>query len=372
MLKYAPAVFITGDQYMIMVRTQEHCFLSVQIGDQAFPDAVNGVMRSCDLTHTVYVPMALLDEARHYAVTVTRVLERKTYYTQAGESKTYDYDFAPVLCGHARVFHLADTHRNQTAPIACGKAYGPIDLLILNGDVLSDCVSENDFDHVLVFTDALTGGHVPTLHVRGNHDGRGPLAEKMDALMPKVDGKTYFTFRVGDIWGVVLDCGEDKPDDHIQYGGTSCCHAFRQAQTAFLQRVIARKDAEYNAPGVRHKWVICHHPFTFKLPEPFDIELDTYAAWAKLLKEHVQPEFLLSGHLHLTAICPPGNPLDNLGQPCTLLLGSADKDGEEYHAGMGLDITPQGVKVTFIDNHGTVLHEAEISPSTPYWANRYL
>ena len=34
------------------------------------------------------------------------------------------------------------------------------------------------------------------------------------------------TFRLGNLWGILLDCGEDKNDDRPEYGGTICCHAF--------------------------------------------------------------------------------------------------------------------------------------------------
>ena len=57
-------------------------------------------------------------------------------------------------------------------------------------------------------------------------------------------GNTYYTFRIGSVWGMFLDCGEDKLDSHEEYGGTVCFHRFRERETAFIKDVIARSGEE--------------------------------------------------------------------------------------------------------------------------------
>ena len=368
MLKYAPAVFAVHDQYMIMIRTEENCFFSLQIGEHAFCDAVNGIVRSGSLIHTLYVPKALLDRTGHYEITLTHVPHREAYYNAPGESCTYAYDFTPVPEKDARAFFLADTHWFWEAPINACKAYGPIDFLMLGGDVLCECELDTDWDRVLILTDALTKGRIPTVFIRGNHDMRGTSAERLDGFMPKAQNRTYYTVRLGDIWALVLDCGEDKLDSCIEYGGTVCCHPFRMEQTAFIQDVIARADSEYLAPGVRHKWVLCHHPFSIRQPVPFDIEQDTYTQWGQLLRDHVQPEAMLCGHTHFLCASPMHSPDDSLGQCAPLLTGSAHRD--DYQAGVGLHFTPEGTTATFIDSDGVIIHETPVTQRMSYWTNR--
>lgn len=48
--------------------------------------------------------------------------------------------------------------------------------------------------------------------------------------MPGDDGRSYYTFKVGCIWGILVDTGEDKEDSHAEYGGIICCHDFRLEQ----------------------------------------------------------------------------------------------------------------------------------------------
>ena len=39
-----------------------------------------------------------------------------------------------------------------------------------------------------------------------------------------------------------MDCGEDKPDDHTEYGNTVCCEVFRRDVTRFLEKWLLKKS----------------------------------------------------------------------------------------------------------------------------------
>ena len=49
------------------------------------------------------------------------------------------------------------------------------------------------------------------------------------------------------VWGLILDCGEDKADTSIEYGSTVCFHEFRLRETEFIHSVIenAEKDLSF-------------------------------------------------------------------------------------------------------------------------------
>jgi hypothetical protein len=149
------------------------------------------------------------------------------------------------------------------------------------------------------------------------------------------------------VWGIVLDCCEDKDDDHVEYGGLVCCHAFREAETEFIREVIARASTEYSVPDVRHKLVVCHIPFTAPETEPFNIEEELYAEWTALLRDHVKPEMILCGHEHLWEIYESGSEKDAYGQSCPVVVGSSfKKTGEKvYFSGTGLEFTPEGIQI---------------------------
>ena len=117
-------------------------------------------------------------------------------------------------------------------PVACAEFFrketGKIDFLILNGDVPEDSSKIKHFDTIYEIVSQVTHGNIPAVFSRGNHDTRGIFAENIAEYTPCENGNSYFTFRLGSIWGVVIDCGEDKTDSNEEYGNTGCCSAFRK------------------------------------------------------------------------------------------------------------------------------------------------
>ncbi len=347
MLKFSPAVFAVDNTYQIITLVNAPCLFAVRVGDDCYCDHHNGVMRSDTAVHRVTVPMAALDAAGGYTVCVTPIVERKPYFTQTADAQEYAFPFRPVpKTGAVRAYHIADAHGLVEEPIQAAKAFGEMDFLILNGDLISYCNEEADLYGIFQMADVITRGGLPIVYARGNHDLRGRFAEHRTAFTPLADGKSYYTFRLGPVWGVILDCAEDKPDDHAEYGGTVCCHAFRQEQTAFLQKLLAEKP--YEAEGITTRVVISHNPFTRVKNPPFDIETDLYREWARLLREHLQPAVMLCGHLHTAAVHPVGGELDHLGQPCELVIGSTYQ--ENFFAGAGITFDDGNCRVVFTDN----------------------
>ena len=263
-----------------------------------------------------------------------------------------------------RIYQLADTHGAFAAPAAAANYFGTApDLLILNGDIPNHCGDFENFSLVYDFCEAITGGERPVVFSRGNHDMRGAFAEQVTGLSPTDRGNSYFTFRVGGLWGLVLDAGEDKPDSHDAYGYTNACHAFRRAQTDFIRELIARADREYAAPGVTHRLVISHHPFSVHLEEPFNIEEDIYTEWTDLLAAHVRPHALLSGHIHAFEIHENGGALDRTGA-IPVIVGSKPLRDESKQivgfVGTALTLLPDAIDVRFTDHEGSVLAEKKI------------
>ncbi len=334
MLKYTPAVFAVGNTYQIMVPVTEASIFWVEIDGKSFYDEQNGIMRSLCKTHRVSVPMDILDGAGEYTVCERVIIDRKPYFPEMKDTEKRTFSFKPLPSDDIRIYHIADTHNKTKEPIAAAEKFGKIDLLVMNGDIINHSGDIAYFDTIYEIAEKITGGNIPIVFARGNHDLRGYYAEVISDYTPNQNGNTYFSFRVGNIWGLVLDCGEDKSDSHPEYGFTVACRAFRERQTEYIKEIIKNSKNEYEQEGVLHKLIISHNPFTYQLEPPFNIEEDIYTEWARLIRENIKPELMLCGHLHITKIAEAGGEFDRLGQPCTMIIGS--DMGDDFHTGCGI------------------------------------
>lgn len=348
-----PALFAVDEEYQIMVpvETEGGYLISVRVGEQEYFDEVNGIRRSDTKLHRVRVPLAALNAAKEYTVIVRKIIERKEYFTETEEPKKYTYTFRPLekttdIC----IYHLADTH-NYVAPAikAAQAAAETPDLLVLNGDIADGFGRFECLFKIYQIASGITEGEIPCVYARGNHELRGKYAEKLAEYMPSRDGYSYYTFRVGCVWGVVVDCGEDKEDSSPEYGNTIACHPFRVKETAFLKKLSG-----YDDPSVRYRLVLSHNPFIRKCEGVFNVDADILTEWAKILKETVKPHLMLSGHLHRCTVLRPGDPEDAKGAPCPVVIASIDKDLDgNLNGHTGAVITLQSDHATVVCNDST-------------------
>ena len=358
-IAHPPAVYAVGRTYRIMVPVRVETLCWCEVGGETFEDESCGILRSASLTHTVTVPMGTLDRAGGYTLCFRVVRQRKPYFSEVSDVVRLEVPFRPLPEGRIRLYMVADAHNRIASPVA---AAGRPDLLVLNGDIPEDSGRLENFTTIHAIAGQVTRGEVPTVFARGNHDLRGVCAERLAEHTPTQDGRSYYTFHLGTLWGIVLDCGEDKTDDHAEYGHTVCCHAFRRRETAFLREVVARAGEEYAAPGVTRRLVVCHVPFSQVLEAPFDIEQDTYREWCRLLREQVRPHLMLCGHIHDLYVTQPGEGRDHLGQPCPVVVGSRPGPGPDRFIGTEVTLEPDGrAVVEFVDqdraSHGRMTLE---------------
>ena len=354
-LKTTPAVFAVGDTYQIMVPVTSPCLMWVKVGDECYFDDSNGIIRSDVTTHRMVVPMEELDREGCYTVCYREMIERKPYFSDTGDVCEIPYSFRPVPNDHVIAYHIADAHNAVDGPVAAAKFFeaeaGRLDLLILNGDIPNDSGAIEHFDNIYKIIEGITGGEIPVVFSRGNHDTRGIFAEKIADHTPTDGGNSYFTFRLGSIWGMVLDCGEDKVDSHPEYGNTVCCHQFRKRQTRFIENVIKNASSEYDAEGALHKVIISHVPFYRAFPEPFNIEGEIYTEWCRLIGEHIKPEIMIHGHEHFLAFDMPGDECDVRGLPCPAVIASVSEyEGGDFIGG-GFVFSNDEINIEFTDRN---------------------
>lgn len=355
-----PGVFAVGNDYQIFMPFTVEAIVKVRVGDRIFYDECNGILRSNTRLHRVILPQSVLNEAKEYTVIYHTMIERKPYFPTMEPEVSLTFPFRPVKTEEElHIYHVADAHNLVAEPIAAGRYFGDdLDLLVLNGDIPDHSGRIENFNAIYEIASGITHGECPIVYSRGNHDNRGIHAEEMPFYTPTQNGKTYYTFRLGSLWGLILDCGEDKDDSHPEYGGTVCFHRFREAQTEYIKEVIRDAENEYAAEGVKYRWIISHAPFTYRYHPPFDIEEKIYREWSDLIRGNIHPTLMLYGHQHELKVCPVGGEYDTYGQGCTAIIGAKPiYQGEKNFFGCAITLKGETTEVVFNDSKEEIVEK---------------
>jgi hypothetical protein len=362
MLKVPPAVFAVGEEYQILVLAPD-TLVRLRIGDQFYSDHINGVRPSRKSVHRFRIPMPVLDRAGKYEVFCRKLPKRLPYMHQTTPEpeSSSRYDFRKIPEKDIRIYHLSDTHDRFEAPIRAAQASGRIDLLVLNGDITDKMVNAEQLEYPCILAGRISGGSIPVIYTRGNHELRGEFAEFVQDYTPNRDGKLYYTVRLGPIWALVLDCGEDKVDELPVYGFAIDCARHRQEVLAYMNRVL--DEGGFKAAGIKYKMVICHVPFSALIARKKEDELlrrrfMIYGEWCKLLRTRLMPDLTLCGHMHQTQI------LRSNSYPFPVIVGSRP-GREQKFTGTSIELMEKTAVVKFSDQDGQVESETAIPLKKP-------
>lgn len=351
-----PMVFLIGREYQIVFNTTEPGFGWAMVNGVRYTDSVAGLMRSDRSVHKVHVPADELDRAGCYTVVFQQMLDRLPYYAVRGESEEKTYAFHAPKCENGfSLYQIADTHCAVDVPAEAAKYHGDsLDFLVFNGDINESSDTYENFLTAFRLSEKVTHGERAIIYARGNHDTRGHHAPELLNYISTDGERTYYTFRTGALWGLVLDYGEDKPDASEEYGGVIDFDRFRQEETAWLRDLVRRGSEEYDAEGVKWRIVICHVPFNEDMGKSgakFGIANETYDEWVRLVNE-MGVDIMLCGHMHRAYFDLPGDERDFRGQNFPVAVGSipvrADKDGHPVYTGMAVDVDEKTIRASIV------------------------
>ncbi|MBO6053282.1 MAG: metallophosphoesterase, partial [Clostridia bacterium] len=321
----------------------------IEIGGERSTDEEAGLLYY-GTVHKIPVPGEVLNRAGAYTVVFVEYADKKPYYPEGVEKVRKEYRFRPLTADREtfRIFHFADTHARVETPLALYRETGDCDLIVLNGDINEHSYELKNFDTAFALAAGSSRGEVPVIYSRGNHDTRGYAAQDLVNYIPTAfrDGRreTFYSFRQGPLWGLVLDCGEDKYDINPEYGGTILFDPFRRRETDYLRSVIERKAEEYEAEGVKIRIAVCHVPFLEHFSHPFDVGNEIYEEWTALLGE-MGIDLLLAGHMHRAYFIPAHTPEKrNAAFPAAVcsIPGVKGEDGREFYVGGLIEVTKEG------------------------------
>ncbi len=350
-LKFAPNVFVVRDNYDIVVvcDTEGKCFITV--GDEMFIEGGSGIFKIHTLVHKFTVPQSKLDAAGEYTVYFSACPDKKPYWTEMKESSSETFSFKPLTKTESiNLYYTADIHSFYEEAEKCCSFFGDdLDVLVVNGD-FGESHSREDIEALNKFIANVTGGNLPVIIGRGNHDTRGKMSEFITDYIATDNGKTYFPYTLGCISGIILDCGEDKLDISAEYGGVNYFERYRREELTTLREL---------GPLPKDKYLIsfCHIPFTYKFKDDvFNIDTELYTEWSSEL-ERIGTDILMCGHMHNYTVCP-GEHEEHIAHTYPIVV-AAEKHGDEL-GGCAVTLMKDNIICRFTNAKHEITREIKI------------
>lgn len=187
----------------------------------------------------------------------------------------------------------------------------------------------------------------PFVLVRGNHDTRGALARTYPEYIYRPHNHFYGTYRLGDIFIVLLDNGEDKPDTHHDYSGITAFDDYRVEQLEWLKAVI--QSEEYK--NAKKRIILTHIP-----PIPRGESTRASVHTSDFLYREYLPilntadvDLMIAGHTHRFMLIEPK---ENPNYQFPLLVN--DNKSASF-----VRVSPSGISVKTVNDQGEVTLERE-------------
>ena len=289
---YEPVVYAVEDTYQIVFSTNHSATAWVEIDGEAYYDLYAGSMKSKDTVHKITVPQEKLDKAKSYSIHAEKMIYRGPFGGFKGKEISKSYTFRPVNTDDGLVYYtMTDVHHAHDGAVAAAKSVENLDFLVILGDSVGMTEYEADAQYANLLAHSVTGGQIPVVYARGNHEIKGAYAEVLYKYVGSKNESFYYWFTLSDVFGITLDLGEDHDDGWWEYYGTDRFALYHEEQTQFLQELVQTKPYE----AYRYTLVACHIPIQFVNSRKDHVQVK--ATWTELLNQ-IQPDLAVYGHQH--------------------------------------------------------------------------
>lgn len=340
-----------GITVMAQTRGQAHCFVEYGTDTLHLERAqtlVGGQAACHDTEQKIRLDGLTPGHTYYYRVCAREIIANHAYSKTFGDTLRtpfYRFSLPAADTGDFTALIFNDLHDYGQTVKAMGALADsiPHDFVICNGDCLPE---PRDREHAIRLIQSLSvnfgGAERPIFFIRGNHEIRNAYSSGMPSLLDPPGGRTYGAFSWGDTRFVVLDCGEDKPDDTWVYYGLNDFEGFRKEQADFLEKDLKSKSFK----GAARRILVHHIPLWGNT----DDYQPCNALWRPLLK-NAPFDLSCCAHTHEFAFLEKGSPDSakpadgevKTGCPFPVYIGGGPNPKE---ATVGV-LTKKGKKLTF-------------------------
>lgn len=243
---------------------------------------------------------------------------------------------------HIRFIFLNDIHNKPLLwkSLVDRVADFPYDFAMLGGDMVNELANEGHLlDDILRPAGEIFAGRTPFYFVRGNHEMRGAFAWDLKNYLTTKGDKYYYAQTIGPVRLIVLDTGEDKPDENQYLLGLADFARYKEIQRQWLEREIA--SSEFQA--AKYRVVVHHIPIKQWLPNNM--------SWLPLYKKG-KIDLIINGHAHGYSATQP-----NDERPYGILVGGGPWEGAATV--IKVDANQDRLKATILRDDGQIVGRFE-------------
>ena len=304
---------------------------------------IDGQAEFNESIHKIRLEDLTSGQTYYYRVCSQEILQYKAYSKKFGhtaKSEFYSFTMPDAETDSFTAVIFNDLHQRPNVFQALLKQVEKVDydFVVFNGDCIDDPANHDQATRFIkLLTEGVHGDRTPTLFIRGNHEIRNAYSIGLRKHFDYVGGKTYGAFNWGDTRIVMLDCGEDKTDDHREYSGLNDFTQLRHEQVGFLQEELQSK-----AFKKADKRILIHH-----IPL-YGCDNLCWNLWEPLLRKapfHVS----INAHTHRFAYHPKGSLKNNY----PVVIGGGNK--VENATVMILEKKKDELRIKVLDATGKVL-----------------
>lgn len=256
-----------------------------------------------------------------YKVLSKEIIDFQPYDLKYGEtisSETYSFTSPKENPDSVSWLIMNDLHDHPASIPHLIKLNGadPYDYVFYNGDVFNHQTDEKQIiDHMLTPSTDAFASNTPFLYVRGNHETRGKFRSELKNYFSTKEDKGFFAYKWGPVFNLVLDTGEDKPDNSPVYAGIVDFDGYRKEQAGWAEEIM-RSDAFKRA---KFRVVMMHIPHFHS--GDWHGPMHCRELYAPLFAKY-KVDIVISGHTHKYGVWPP-----SAEHPYPIVIGGGPTTG---------------------------------------------